>query len=380
MPRRVLAFSRPFAAWHDRYQAYYQAGLRAHCASTGDQFRVVSLSRLPRTLRLLRRAQDAGYPRRVGGRALAATVDRMGAVLEGEVHPPSGIYQPLIGQYIVTSNGRDYSVCIDSADYPRMDSEELLSWSDLYFKTNAWSDVRYDRRVRPLVNGDPFTLDMLDELRAHRSTPKRYDLLFVVRVWGGKDNVEGIEHNLRLLEAINAIQCEKFVLAVLLAGDMERDARYLRSIGVPSTTGELSRRDLWQLTAKSRQVVIRLGVHHCVPWRMVGALAMGACVVLDRSPFSRWPRALRPNENFLDLELPVGPDMPVADQAAYDVVGSKIESWLGSPELMDEIAEQNVRYFDSFASPAQVGRYIMDTIETDLGPSEAAGGNRRLDD
>jgi hypothetical protein len=357
-PFRVHAFIRPFEPWHDPYQAYYRAGLRQSCALDGHDFVLTSLSRFPRTLRFLRRGLDAGYPRRIGGTLLENAVTALGRRLEGPVHPPSGLFEGLIGQYVVETAGEAYRICIDSADYPVV-SNELLAWSDVYFKANAWPTFSYDDRVRPIVNGDPFVLDIVDELRRGRSTAKRFDLSYVVRVWGGRDNVGGIEHNLKLLQAINRARGKKFVLAVLVAGDIERDARYLRSIGVNSTTKTISRAELWRITAASRQVVIRLGMHYCVPWRMIGALASGACVVLDRAPFSAWPEPLVADRNFLDLELPIGPEMPVGTEASYDAVPSKIESWLEAPGLTEHVAGQNAAYFDNFAAPAQVGRLIM---------------------
>jgi hypothetical protein len=357
-PLRVHVFIRPFEPWHDPYQAYYHAGLRESCALDGHDFVLESSARFRRTLRLLRRGLDAGYPKRIGGTLLESALTKAGRKLEGSVHTPSGLFQWLIGQYVIETADDAYRVCIDSADYPWIVSDELLAWSDVYFKANAWTTFSYDERVRPIVNGDPFVLDIVDELRRHRSTAKKYDVSFVVRVWGGQDNVGGIEHNLKLLQAINRVRGNKFVLAVLLAGDIERDARYLRSIGVNSTTKDISRAELWRLTAASRQVVIRLGMHYCVPWRMIGALASGACVVLDRAPFTAWPEPLVANRNFLDLELPVGPETPVATEASYDAVPSKIESWLEAPGLIEHVARENAAYFDNFAAPAQVGRHI----------------------
>jgi hypothetical protein len=362
-PLRVHAFIRPFDPWHDPYQAYYQAGLRQSCALNGHDFVLTSLSRFPRTLRFMRRGLGAGYPKRIGGTLLESALTKAGHKLEGPLHPPSGLFQGLIGQYVIETAGDAYRVCIDSADYPRIDSDELLAWSDVYFKANAWTTFPYDGRVRPIVNGDPFVLDIVDELRRHRSAAKKYDLSIVVRVWGGQDNVGGIEHNLKLLQAINRVRGNKFVLAVLLAGDIERDARYLRSIGVNSTTRDISRAELWRLTAASRQVVIRLGMHYCVPWRMIGALASGTCVVLDRAPFSAWPEPLVANRNFLDLGLPVGPETPVGTEASYDAVPSKIKSWLEAPGLIEHVARENAAYFDNFAAPEQVGRQIMSAAD-----------------
>jgi hypothetical protein len=222
------------------------------------------------------------------------------------------------------------------------------------------------------VNADPLMLGRLDDLRRRRSTSKTLDLSFVVRIWGGTDGVEGIEHNLRLLEAIDRVRCEKRLLAVLPPGDPGRTSRLLRKLRTPATTHGISPRELWELTARSRLTVIRLGVHYCVPWRMTGALAVGSCVVLDRPPLSRWPEPLRENLNFLSLGTLVAPGVPIAPDAQYDEIPSRVEEWLSRPDLSDEIGEANARYFDASVAPEQVGRQIAETVEV-MHQSPAAG-------
>src|SRR5206468_11584118 len=98
----------------------------------------------------------------------------------------------------------------------------------------------YPANVRPMVNADPLMLGRLQALKRRRGTPKTIDLSFVVRVWGGGDGVEGIEHNLRLVEAVSRARCRKRLLAVVLAGDVDRTLQRLRRIGVPATTHGIS--------------------------------------------------------------------------------------------------------------------------------------------
>ena len=94
-------------------------------------------------------------------------------------------------------------------DLPELSNLELAAWSDVTFKTNFWPTVEYPANVRPLVNGDPSVLDRIPALRAARSTPKQYDLCCIMRVWGGREGLEGIEHNIRLLEAVKRARCAR---------------------------------------------------------------------------------------------------------------------------------------------------------------------------
>ncbi len=200
----VRAYVRPYSH-HHRYHAYYREGLRAAASELGVGFEVTSMTRLPGLLGRLRRFQDRGYHFKVprAAAAFGRGFDAVGRALEGQVRLPSPSFDPRIGQYLVTlADGSSRRVCIDSMDPPELSNLELAAWSDVTFKTNFWPTVEYPANVRPLVNGDPTVLDRIPALRAARSTPKHYDLCCIMRVWGGREGLEGIEHNIRLLEAV----------------------------------------------------------------------------------------------------------------------------------------------------------------------------------
>ncbi len=361
----VRAFSRPFSPWHDRYQAYYREGLRARSAELGAEFDVTSMSRLPRPLGLLRRFQDRGYPLKLprGGPAVERGIERLGAALEGPVRLPSPFFDPGTGQYLLTDRAAvERKVCIDSMDFPELSSPELVEWSDLTFKTNWWPTVDYPPNVRPLVNGDPSVLGRIPELRAARSTLKEYDLCCLVRVWGGREGLEGIEHNLRLLEAVKRTRGTKVMLAVLILGDRGEIARRLERSGIPSTTRSVPPDELWRLTASSRLNILRLGVHDCIPWRVTGSLALGSCLVLDQPPRTQWPEPLLPGVNYLSLELDTTAEGGVAPADAYAAVPDLLEAWLATPELAETVARTNAAYFEDHVAPARVGAHIVEEV------------------
>jgi hypothetical protein len=255
-------------------------------------------------------------------------------------------------------DGRSLKVCIDSMDFPELSSPELAEWSDVYFKTNWWPTTAYPANVRPLVNCDPTVLGQIDELRGARDTRKEYDLCCVVRVWGGRTGLEGIEHNIRLLEAVSKVRAEKFVLAILIMGDRDAYAKRLSDAGIPWTTKAFPAADLWRVTAASRLNVLRLGVHDCIPWRMTGSLAVGSTVALDQAPRSRWPTPLEPGVNYLDLGLETG-DTALAEASAYDDVPAQIEAWLSDATTLRAIATANGEYFDRHLEPERVGDHVL---------------------
>jgi hypothetical protein len=359
--RSVTAFTRSYDHWYDRYQRYYREGLRRESARRDIQYREVAMTRATRALRPVRRWRDR-YLSRLPGEKVVAGVDAAARALEGPVRTPSGVFHDGVGQYLIaTDDGRECRVCIDAVDYPTLPSDQLVAWSDLYFKSNRWPSQVYPGKVLPLVNGDPLILGRIESLRRSRSTPKEWDLCFVVRVWGGRDVVEGIEHNVRLLESLNRIDGSKVLIAYLVAGDIAGISRRLDAARIPHRRRSVRPNELWRLMARSRLNVIRLGMHYCIPWRMAGAVALGSCVVLDQAPLPSWPVPLREDVNFFDLGATTV-DSPLSDPGNYEAIPEKVAAWLAEPERIRQMQSENAEYFDRFVDPACVGAYILDAV------------------
>ena len=120
-----------------------------------------------------------------------------------------------VGQYIFQlKNGKHIKVAIDAHDHRDIRSEEILNWSDLYFKSNHWPSVEYPQKVRPIVNGNgmltPERIDFLKSLRNHKKT---LDFIFIAQIWAGGD--ANVEHNIRLFENLAKVDCKSKILAVL---------------------------------------------------------------------------------------------------------------------------------------------------------------------
>lgn len=362
----VRAFLRPYDPVHDRYSAYYREGLRRHVARVGGHYEEVAMTAHPHLLKAMRRVRDMYHLRPLFSRArwVQPALDRLGSALEGAVHAPAGAFAEEASHYLITPpGGREARVCIAAGDDGSLVDARLLEWCDIYFKTNFWPAWRYDPKVRPLVNADPLVVPQLAAFRAYRSCPKERDLCMVVRVWGGKDEVEGVEHNLRLIEAVARARCAKHLYAYLVAGDIEAAARRLSRQGIPCGTAPLPPRKLWRLSAASRLNVIRLGMHDCVPWRVCGALAIGSAIVLDRAPHTRWPQPLVEGEHYLSLGTDTPPGQPVASDAQYAAIPERIEAWLADGELARRIGRANGDYYDRFVDPERVGEHVASAAQ-----------------
>jgi hypothetical protein len=366
----IKAFVRPYDYAYDRYSAYYRSGLRRLVARIGGTYEEISMGRSPRILGAVRRVRDAYRLKTIFARVgwLLPTVDNLAALIEGPIDSPAKAFVDVVSQYLITpAGGRQIKVCVDSGDNGASVDAHMLAWSDVYLKTNYWPTEAYSPKVRPFVNADPLVIPQLDTFRAYRSMTKRHDICMMVRVWGGKDEVEGVEHNLRLIEAVSRARCTKFLYAYLVAGDVLAATRRLERMGIPCGTDPLPPKRLWDVSAAARLNFIRLGMHYCVPWRVTGALAIGSCVVLDRAPLTRWPEPLVEGVHYLALGTETGVDQPVAPDAQYAAIPGKIEAWLADRDLSSRIGRANAEYFDRFVDPERLGEQILAEVTRCVG-------------
>lgn len=364
MIESVTAQVAAYDYYHDLYQRYYIEGLRAHLRGRDGAVRPVHLKPFPPVQRLLGRLRRAAVLERLlgaRGPAFYRALDRLAGQFPGR-RPLAGVYHTHVGQYLFQLGDRPVKVCIDAHDSQQLSSEPLVGWSDLYFKTNYATDEAYPEHVRPFYNGNPVILPHLRYLRRLRAAPARYDLCFVVRIWGGANGTEKIEHVLRVLEAVARYPGPKFVLGFPVVGDIPAIRARLERAGIPHRTAKLSPRALWRIAAQSRLNLIRLGVEDCIPWRMVDLLAMGACTVLDQPPRTRWPRPLAEGEHFLSLDLAPPPGRALADEDAYRAIPDRLAALLADPAT-DAVRRSAAAYFDQFLSPAAVGRQLCEAVE-----------------
>lgn len=358
----VKAFSRPFDLFHDRYQLYYHEAINRSLTGTGARFTRVSMTRFPLVLEMLWRFRLIIKRLFPNISWTLGIVDKTASILEGQCNSPSSFFSSLVGQYLITTSGnKRYRICIDSADFCRVSSQQLLNWCDIYFKTNYWQQYEYPPKVKPMLNCNPMILGHISKLRSYRCVTKEYDICFIVRVRGGTSWEQGVEHNLRMLEQIAKVKCKKFLMAVLVGNDTKSITKRLDSqLKIPWTTSPISRQKLWEISCRSKVNVLRLGMHYCVPWRTFDMLAMGACIIWDRAPFTVWPTPMKSGENFLDLGLNIGLEKQLAPLGEYEEIPDRIHRLILNDELINRISKNNGTYFDLHASPEKVGDYIID--------------------
>jgi hypothetical protein len=289
----------------------------------------------------------------LNGSTLPRLLDSLASFIS---HGKSGEPTPAFGAYrFLTDDREEIRICIDSMDYP-MISEDAAAACDLYFKTNYWASYNYPSKVLPSPNMNPLVGRNLDLFRGLRTAPKVCDVFSFFRVWGGGDEVEGIEHNMALLEGIHKTQCNIFLLAYLVAGDITSQGKRLDSIGVPWTTKPMPAKTLWQRAAGARLNIVRLGMHECIPWRMIDILAMGGVPVFDYAPRSIWPEPLVEGKHYLNLDFCPG-------RGDAKKIPEKIGAWLKDESLILSISHNTAEYFDRYLSPEKLGTWVMQSVK-----------------
>lgn len=265
---------------------------------------------------------------------------------------------------------------IDAHDGREVFDADALGWSDVYFKANRWPGVAYDAKVLPIVNGNGL-LDRrhLEHLRRLRNEPKTVDVAYISNVWGGR------EHSLRVFERLAAHDCTKDLLAILPDGfppeEDEANAERLRAAGVRVTRHPLRPQELWQRLARARLVPLRAGKHLCFSWRTLDLLAMGACIVFDALPPPRWPVPLQPGVHVADCGLPRPEDTGAAPEAEYDRVPAELDRLLARPGEQESLRDAAAHYFDAYAAPARVARYVFESLANRSPTSSVTGSPTR---
>lgn len=355
----ITATTYPYDRAHDLYQQYYRAGLKAICGQQGIRYVEASVSGSERLLRKLRTVRHSYKLQKVlrGGHQ-ARVVDAVAGLFS-----KSDLFAPApVGTYTaLTDGGKQLVFCVDAHD-GRYVYQQMLDPADLYFKTNYWPSHTYPEKVEPLPNLNPLVGSDLQYFRSFRDTPKSLDLFAFFRIWGGDDEVSGIEHNLNLIESLARVPCKKFLCAYLVAGDVERISKRLEAQGIEWTTEPLPYKKLWAQVASSRLNIVRLGMHECIPWRMTDVLAMGGCPVIDYGPRTLWPSPLVENQHYLNLDVPPG-------ASASQDLADRVSRWLEDPSLISRVYTRNAEYFDRHLEPIQLGQFMMDRIRATLASS-----------
>ena len=344
----IIAAIFPYDRERDLYQQYYRSALRAFCAQQSIPYTERSGARSDSLLRFLRGIRNSYKLLRIlPFRWFPLTVDRIARLFTREplfAPDPVGAYQFLTGT-------GSFTVRIDATDSGNL-RDDILATADVYFKSNFWKSRAYARNVLPIANLNPLVDNDPAFFRSLRGTPKTLDLFAFIRIWGGDDEVTGIEHNLRLVESLARVNCSKLLCAYLVAGDIPAIGQRLDRQGIAWTTRPLEAKQLWAKAAASRLNIVRLGMHECIPWRMTDILAMGGCPVVDYGPRTQWPAPLVEGEHYLSLRAE--PDaQPPEDLPA------RVEQWLADPLQVAAIAHNTAAYFDQHLNPIAIGRDIV---------------------
>ena len=356
MLTRIVAETFPYDNAHDPYQEYYRKALKASLGEYGGDYVEISDAYSDALLRGLRAVRHSYRLRNLLKKKLVSdSLDKLASLLsDGSVMGPT----PSIGIYqFRTDQQNEIRVCIDANDFPDI-SEKAAASCEIYFKSNYWPSYNYPSHVLPLPNMNPMVGRNLELLRRLRTKPKERDLFIFFRVWGGRGEVEGIEHNMALLKALSKVKCNRYILAYLVAGDIPFLGKRLDDMGVPWTTKAMHPLELWKNAASSRLNVVRMGNHRCIPWRMIDIFSMGGVPIMDYEPMTLWPEPLVEGKHYLNLNISPGREEEVDD------VTNKIDSWLQNGSLLSSISRNTADYFDHYLEPARLGRSMIQTVES----------------
>lgn len=278
-----------------------------------------------------------------------------------------------IGRYHFIFGGIKLKVAIDTADGRHLHDAHILDWSDIYFKCNAWPQVDYPDKVVSVINGNgtlsPQKIAQLKSLRNHK---KNYDLVYWSRIWaapGSTPENNGVEHNVRIFEALAKVQGHKNLLAVfpeeMDCPSLQEYRDRLDAAGVKWQNGwqEIDSDMLWNSLASAHVNFLRPGNHLCVSWRMVDLLCMGACVMLDGEPYARWPEPLQSDVNFIDSQCTLTDEYLLPSDRAYSELTAKVTALVADKAKIQKIAKNNEIYYDDFASLEAVSGYMLRVIE-----------------
>ena len=365
--RGITAESYPYHYNHDLYQEYYWDSLEALCRSRSLTFTEAPNVHFPwffRNLRRVRHSYKLGEILR--GPLLPAVLDAIaGVVSQGKTEA----HVPPIGLYVFNFDDIGGApVCIDSRDTHEI-SYEYASSCMIYFKTNFWPASNYPPHVVPLPNMNPLVGRNVDLFRKLRTARITRDLFAFVRVWGGTNQVDGIDHNIRLLYELSKVPCRSLIVAYLVSGDIASQKAKLDSLGIRWTTRPMAARELWRNASESRLNLVRMGMHQCTPWRLIDVLAMGRIPVFDYRPLSLWPAPLIEGSNFLNLDFGPGDEVP---QRSFSETFS---AWLSNARLLSNICSRNADYFDECLTFDGLGHSIVGQVESILLSSSITCGS-----
>lgn len=328
------------------YQVYYWIGLVASLP--------VSVINGPRWYRFVPKPDLALDIEQIG--------EQVRKQIGGKSNWDASAVKQFVAEYTLEKEDKHVRFAIDAHDGHEIFAPELLDNVDFYFKANKWQNRVYPDKVLPLVNGNGFLRTRhLTQLRSMRDHEKTNDFLFISRIWGG------VEHNVRLFEALAALPCRKRLVAIFVKGtatQQETDAaqQRLESVGVECTFDLFSIQDLWRQMASTKVIMLRAGKYMCIPWRMIDLLCMGSCIVTDADFEPQWPVPLTTDKHFVSCGILRPSDTSAAEHGEYEKVTDTIAGLLRDEERINLLRKNCIDYFDHHASPEQVGKYILSQI------------------
>ena len=278
-----------------------------------------------------------------------------------------------VGRYSVEIDSNRFNVVIDDADGKGIRDEDALNWSDIYFKANKWPDLEYPMKVYPIVNGNgKLDFNKINAIKNHRHTEKKVELVYMSKLWSRPDCFENIvEHQVRVFEVLAELDCTKHLRAIVFKDPQNKLSKYLKRLDAAGVEwshswGDINSAVFWNELAGAKIVFQRSGNHHCISWRMTDLLCMGACIVMDKSPYPQWPVPLEHGKHFVNCDCGFAPDYSIPPKERYRNITRAVEELLKDEEAQYQYRKNSREYFDHYATPQKVAAYVLDTLKSKL--------------
>ncbi|MBI4022148.1 MAG: hypothetical protein HY372_02230 [Candidatus Andersenbacteria bacterium] len=240
--------------------------------------------------------------------------------------------------------------------YDRKETQHNPADYWLYFKANFSPAAHYLDNVRPCFSGT--TLKRANKPVLAQAKP--YDIVFMSSISGGR------HHKVALFEALASLPLRsRLVVKMVTPHDTAQWGTYLRSLGVEVITETWPYRVWLDWQKKGRWCVLTRGKHDCLSFKMMDYCSLGAAVLADYAPTTRWAVPVEAGVHFISLGIAPFAEDEMAEpdfkqlRADYRRRAHEALPVLQDESLRARIAANNLAYFRTYIADGRAARYVI---------------------
>lgn len=202
---------------------------------------------------------------------------------------------------------------------------------------NHFTDAKF--RLRDLKNYQP-----LEQILAHRATPKDIDILFVTSFRHNSRHVEVMEHRYQVIRKLSSIVSLK--TATGFSSEKALPEKYAKVI-----YPRLNQVDYLESLARAKVVIYTQGIAGCLSSKFGLAMALGVAVIGE--PLGNNPDLLIANPHLKEQFSYSDPD---------EIVGRAVDL-VTNPEQARRLGALNAHMFDNQLAPRPTAEYILQVLQ-----------------